>query len=252
MSEKKIWQELKSLVAFDRALQTTEEQIAEHLSFVANNEELEDLLDKSINAFKKDAREKKKVVDSEELAAKELKEQEKHIKEALDKTTNNKEFKAITKELRAIGSNIIEQEDRLIDAWNKLEQAEKKFNEEFASYEEKLKKVQASTKEHRDKSVALQQELVTKEKERTALTSQIPQEALVQYNRMKNQVPDPIVPVTQNTCSSCFYNILKQDIARLRRSEMVHCMNCYRFLYFDDESTEQETPPQSTENQSQP
>ena len=260
MSEKKTWEELKKLVALDRDLREIEESITELLATIQNNEELEDLLDKSINAYKQDARNKKKLVDGEELAAQELKDKEKHIKETLEKTSNSKEYKAITKELRALGSKMIEQEDALMDAWSKLEQSEKKFAQELPEYEEKLEKVQGSTQASKEKVAAQKELFKTKKVARESYSLKIPKEALVQYNRMRNKVEDPIVHVIQNTCSSCFYNILKQDLLRLKHSEMVHCMNCYRFLYFEEEETPQPTEEKAQEkvetktenNQSQP
>jgi predicted nucleic acid-binding Zn-ribbon protein len=56
---------------------------------------------------------------------------------------------------------------------------------------------------------------------------------------MKNKVPDPIVPLKNGTCSSCFYPVLPQEILRIKRNALLHCMSCYRLLYYDATLQEQ-------------
>jgi predicted nucleic acid-binding Zn-ribbon protein len=47
---------------------------------------------------------------------------------------------------------------------------------------------------------------------------------------------DPIVPVHGTSCSSCFYTIIKQDYANLKKVGMLPCRNCYRLLYLDTDT----------------
>ena len=156
----------------------------------------------------------------------------------LDQTVNAKEYKAITKEIRAIGSQIIEQEDLLLSAWNKLENAQKHYTSEKSSYEAKIQELHGIIHTLEEKIKASQERIKVRQQERISLTQKIPKESLQQYERMKHQVDDPIVPVVQNSCSACFYNILFQDLGKLKKSNIVHCKNCYRFLYYDEQENQ--------------
>jgi predicted nucleic acid-binding Zn-ribbon protein len=51
---------------------------------------------------------------------------------------------------------------------------------------------------------------------------------------MKGSVPDPIVPVISECCSACYYSVLHQDMVKLKRSGVLLCRSCYRFLYYDE------------------
>ena len=52
---------------------------------------------------------------------------------------------------------------------------------------------------------------------------------------MRRKVADPIVPVLGASCSACYYAILRQDLTKLKKSGVLPCRNCYRFLYYDIE-----------------
>ena len=59
----------------------------------------------------------------------------------------------------------------------------------------------------------------------------VPEEWLEKYTIMKAQVSDPVVPITQETCSACFYALTNQDIICARRGRLLQCKGCYRLLY---------------------
>ncbi len=71
--------------------------------------------------------------------------------------------------------------------------------------------------------------------ERKSISDKIPADWLAKYERMKHNVDDPIVPVINGSCSACYYTVLYQDLLKLKKSGVLPCRNCYRFLYYDED-----------------
>ena len=65
------------------------------------------------------------------------------------------------------------------------------------------------------------------------------EEWLNKYERMIHRVSDPIVPVMEESCSACYYAILRQDLQKLKKSGVLPCRNCYRLLYYDEKEEEE-------------
>ena len=75
--------------------------------------------------------------------------------------------------------------------------------------------------------------VVQVEKEKHEAT--IPDEWLAKYQRMRNKVQNPIVPVINKSCSACYYSVPPQDMMRLKNRALLYCRSCYRLLYHDQE-----------------
>lgn len=71
--------------------------------------------------------------------------------------------------------------------------------------------------------------------EQESIVSTITPEWLAKYQEMKTHVADPIAPVIRDACGSCFYEVLAQDLVRLKKNAILPCQSCFRLLYCDTE-----------------
>lgn len=101
------------------------------------------------------------------------------------------------------------------------------------------------TKRDRSKLEALKQELAVAKMRETQHTSEqgsivstITPEWYAKYQEMKTHVADPITPVMQNSCGSCFSEVLAKDLVRLKNNAILPCHGCFRLLYYDPEETQ--------------
>ena len=97
----------------------------------------------------------------------------------------------------------------------------------------------------KEKKSQLLQELQTNQEKRQAVlekmahyevtrhdhTKDVPQEWLDKYNRMRNTVSNPVVPVVSGTCGGCSYLLTTQTLLSLGQNKMIQCSGCYRLLY---------------------
>ena len=54
------------------------------------------------------------------------------------------------------------------------------------------------------------------------------------YERMKGRVYDPVVPMSQDSCSVCFYGLTPRDLQMLKQNGLLQCKDCFRLLYLED------------------
>ncbi|MFH1832485.1 MAG: hypothetical protein ABH827_06865 [bacterium] len=241
METKAPWENLKALVSSDKGLFEKKESIKNTTYVITRNQSLITQLHALIEEKKQFCEKQRKNVSQQEKFAQEIKERENISRKHLDKASNQKEYVATEKELASISKELTEQEDALISSWGHLEQAEKKYAQE---QEQNTLKIEELNKEIETKTEIIKTEEIALgllEEQRLTAIKHIPADWLIRYERMKNSVPDPIVPMINNSCSACFYSVLQQDLYRLKKSELLHCRSCYRFLYYDAEEEKEST-----------
>lgn len=230
-----LWKNLKILVDVDQKLEDIKNKIQEAKKLLEHDQQEIPKLKVKIEEENQKLLQYRKNVDHQELIAKELKDKENQKRNQLENISNPKELSSLEKEIKALSKQINDQDDILMKTWHQLEEQKNKYE---ASKKEKENKIIQLTEglEIQQKSLAdfeSQKNIISKEKEEAKKI--VPEEWLLKYERMKNRVSDPIVPVLGTTCSSCFYTILRQDLSKLKKSGVLLCRNCYRFLYYPEE-----------------
>lgn len=228
-----LWKNLKNLVLVDKELNEII-SIKNKINQIIKKDKIEiPQLENQISDLEKLVFDKKKNIALIELEAKALNEREISNKAKLEKVKNPKEYSAIEKELKSIELKSLEHDNILEKEWL-----------EFESLENDLKNLKNETLEkikQRKEGILVQEEALKEqcskhdalELKRKEYATLIPAEWLNKYERMRHKVPNPIVPVINSVCSSCYYTILRQDLAKLKQSGVLLCRNCYRFLYYD-------------------
>ncbi len=234
-----LWKNLKYLVTIDKQIDELGKNISKTKTILDQDKLDIPKLEKIIKQYQADYAEKNKLVTQEEITSKELKEKEKKERELLEKSANEKEYKALERGLKQVLYKRKKQDDVLINAWHLFEEAKNNIDVEKPKNEEQIinlkKGIDVQTKAIED-SKNQQNELIT---QRKVAEGTIPQEWLDKYERMRHKVEDPIVPVLGESCSACYYSILRQDLSKLKKAGVLPCRNCYRFLYYDKSEEEE-------------
>jgi predicted nucleic acid-binding Zn-ribbon protein len=241
MSKESLCENLKKLVQCDNRIFAIKKSINKTQKMLEKNYIAIKKLDESLQEKQKQCRIEKKAVDLAELQASELKQLEESKKKVLEGISNVVEYEAIEKELLNITNKIMKQDDILISVWSKFNAAEKLYETTKAFSEKRKLALEEEITQKNEEIKELREQFIAEEKQRPQLAAAIPSEWINQYERMKNTVFDPIVPVLQNSCSACYYIILLQDLSKLKKSGILLCRNCYRFLYYDPEEEKNST-----------
>ncbi len=66
---------------------------------------------------------------------------------------------------------------------------------------------------------------------RDELELTVDQELLSRYETMKKKIPNPAVPLLNESCSGCFYSLTPAELNPLRQVKLGVCKGCYRTIY---------------------
>jgi len=235
MTGKVLWQGIKALVVCDKNITNVEEEIvATQKNFAAFDKQI-DLIKKALEDNKHQLTQGQKKLDFYELQAQTLQDNEVAKRTQLDNIKNQKEYKALEKEISSLSTQRKDLDDLMLRTYHQMELEKNKTAKEKELNEQKNEQLTLDIEALKLLLVTLEEKLISARNERKALAEKIPADWLSRYERMKNNVANPIVSVINECCSSCFYSILYQDMVKLKKSGLLPCRNCYRFLYYDEE-----------------
>lgn len=229
---------LIELVQFDQATHAIKkniEDINQELNALHRDEQK---LQQDLNAEKRAFADARKLVDEKELHAKELDEKESRAKERLDSAAGHREYEALKSEVTQLKTAQHDIEPVILDAWNQLDAAEKSYKEMQKKYDLGSADIHAAMVDAQKRIETLKSELSERGAGHDQKAAHVPAEWIEKYRSMGSHVSDPVVPIVGNACSGCFYQLINQDLLRLRRGALLLCKGCFRFLY-DQQAMEQ-------------
>lgn len=186
----------------------------------------------SLESSKLHLKDAEKEVHLQELRMKDLNDKEKSKRALMsDLASNQKEYQALKRELETIKRAQHGYENELINSWNKFEAAKKVYADLDSQVNSKLAEIDKLIEDHKKELLDIDGSLKGRETDRTAKTVGIPAEWLDRYNMMSHQVPDPVVPLENSSCSACFTDLPRQDILALQKNKMLQCKGCFRLIY---------------------
>jgi len=231
MSEQRPFDYFIDLINFDQKLHLCELDIKKQEQEIVQLQDQKKSLDLELHKAKNELHDAKKLVDEKELEMKELEMRESDKKKRMDRVSNQKEYQSIKHELGTITSSQLALEDSLIAAWNQFEIAQNKFDKHESEYAQAVNDLDAQIIQQKVVLKELQEQLSEKKKIRSSKEESVPEEWLEKYMIMRARVSDPVVPVVDGSCVSCFNPVTGQDIISINRNKLLQCKGCYRFLY---------------------
>ncbi len=230
-----LWQKFKQLGLLDKQILSLVEtqadasaQIQEKRKTIVANEEL---LNRMTTAYKKIAhevslREADIAAALAKIAAKE---------KQLEDVTNPKQQVALEHDVASLKKSCNELEDRCLEQLTELDSHTNFMKHDAPALQQQIMQL-------REEIVAIERALQTTQE--TSARSKIDQDAIIstitpewfaKYQEMKTHIADPIAPVIRDTCGGCFYEVLAQDLVRLKKNAILPCQSCFRLLYCDVE-----------------
>ena len=233
MTGKSLWQQIKDVVDCDKKITGLVEDIKNITKTLDQDRVKLTNYQVNLDASNKALFMMQKNVQLQEFDSKELKSLEDRKRKQLDNAKGQKEYKGLEREIERVQDQRTQIEELVVKQWyevDRLKAEVKNLSDNQKTYQAQL------TKDIENKEASLKQ-LETKhlefKQERSLTIVKLPAEWISKYERMKESVADPIVPVVNDNCSSCYYSILHQDLSKLRKAQVLICRSCYRFLYYD-------------------
>jgi len=223
------------LVSFDQRLVVLDHEIREL------KKSLQDLVQgarkaaENLTSLERQVRDQTNVVRAQELRMKEIDQRESDVKKHLKTVGSPREYDALKRELLQINDQQQACEKEVVEAWGVLEGITKKLHEQKSHALSSGPAAQEHMNVLEQKIESLTELYKKTRDERVFLLSAVPQDVVNNYEHMRGNVDNPVVPVVSDVCSACFYSIPKQDLSQLQRGGIVPCKNCYRLVYFAQE-----------------
>ncbi len=234
------FQRFIDLITYDQQVHVFEKELKALESDVSNLEQQRKTYAHDVEKAHASVVAAKKEVDAQELEMKALDTAEKEAQKKLDNAQTQKEYLALKKEVENLKKQQHEFEDTLIQTWNVLEHADREHQAKQRVYDEKSATFNTAIDEKVTKITQVRVQIDQMNKEREAKLVGVPAEWLEKYAMMRSRIPNPVVPVVNDSCSACFYRIPQQDLMALRRRKLLQCRDCYRFLYLPESQLEPE------------
>lgn len=219
------------LIQLDQRIEARNKECQKFIKQLKELQEQDKVQSDAVQLLKHETAHAQKAVDAFELEMKTLDAAEKEKKHRLDNVTNHKEYQSLKHEIDELKKKQHALEEELLAAWHKLEQKKSLLQEKQDTFNkmhgEIQERIAAITQQHD----VCKLEVDTLVAQRPAKEEGVPAEWLDKYLMMRAQVPDPVVPVINGSCSACFYKVNEQDLLLLKHKKLLQCKDCYRFLY---------------------
>lgn len=225
------FQKLLALVALDAAIMAKQTECGAVQKMIDHEYQALDELEKLRRQHTAGVDEARAVVDEYEKSMQSLQQRESKKKKLIDVSNNLKEFNSAKAELATVQEELVAQEEALLEAWNRLEAAQKTLAMFNATYQARYDEIQTKITELGKKIAEIESAITTIQSGRPACLAQVPAEWLAQYNQMHTQVADPVAPLIDDACSVCFNPVPTQFIGRIAKGAILPCKGCYRLLY---------------------
>ena len=205
-------------------------------------EELEKL-DKEFIAFEEGI--KKNKVKYDELKSRHVENENKikkindgivKTKERMLEVKNNKEYQAMLKEIETAESSRGEVETAIISLLEELDKLSALVKKDEEILKQNKNKYEQEKKTIEDDLNAVDTDVADWEQKRIELQKIIPDELMLQYERIKKRNKGiGVTSVWKAVCNGCHMNIPPQLYNEVQRSdELFSCPNCNRIIYFQD------------------
>ncbi len=235
MTRKSLWQHIKELVECDKKIITIQEDIQHVKHGLADDQRLTTQHEAALGEKQRLVHTLQKDLKLKELAATELKGQEDRKRTQRDLANDQKIYMALEREIAGLARERAKADEELLKQLYQLDALQKELAQILEQQTDQAKVLQHDIIIKRENLAHLEQKLEQLIALRLTIVPNIQPEWYAQYERMKHSVPDPIAPVINTGCGSCFYNVLHHDMAKLKQGEVMVCRNCYRFIYYNEE-----------------
>jgi predicted nucleic acid-binding Zn-ribbon protein len=173
----------------------------------------------------------RKQIDSVELELKVLGEKLREKASKIQRAASPKEFFSLEHEMKDLEKKQVPLEEQGLLLLEQLEEAQKAYDT-IKAREPEERTLLEKRREDLTKDRLLGEQLIRAYTEQKIKDAQVVQpDLLSRYKDMKLRVANPVIPLVNRSCSSCFYAVSQPDIIEASHGKLVTCRDCYRLLY---------------------
>jgi predicted nucleic acid-binding Zn-ribbon protein len=154
------------------------------------------------------------------------------IKKAISETTSAKDIKILQKELAAIAKPRERAEESLMEALNRVDNANRLNKENEIKVNLLITDIEQKISEAQQNLAANQQRLVEFKNVELEMSHGVPQQWLDLYQRIRKFIADPVSRLVGGSCNACGHTMTTHEVMTLQKLRVVQCPECYRVLYY--------------------
>jgi predicted nucleic acid-binding Zn-ribbon protein len=150
---------------------------------------------------------------------------------------NQKEYNALSREVKLGKKVAAEIEEAILEFMSQLEALKKTLERKENEYAECEATLLAKKAEAEQVTARSQEALTALKAEREKVTAQVESDFLKKYRTLKQARGNAVAEMQNGTCTGCHMAIPPQlNIRILKQEEMITCPNCHRILYVKPEN----------------
>ncbi len=163
---------------------------------------------------------------------------------------NNREYRAVLKEIDDLKRMNFELEDEIIEVMERLETREAEQTERRRRLDEIKVELEENKQTILDRVAECQRQLAAMAGEREEIRAAIDPEILAHYDQIAYARGGlALAPIKGGTCQACFMNLTPQQYQILQHMErLMTCPSCHRLIYWAEH--EAFAPPEEPESES--
>lgn len=167
-----------------------------------------------------------------ELELQQFAEREDSVKKAISESASSKDIKILQKELLAIAKPRERIEDSLMEALNRVENANRIYKENETKVDILKSDIDNKIIEAQKNLAETQDNLAQFKNLELQMSQGIPQQWLDLYQRIRKFLKDPVSRLLGNSCSACGHTMTTHEVMTLHKLRVIQCPECYRVLYY--------------------
>ena len=147
---------------------------------------------------------------------------------------DNREYKALLKEIKDLESSISSKEDQILNCMETIDRLEAEVKELAKELEKRKKKLVADKEQVNLQSLQVDDRLAKLEMLQQEVRAKLDEAIMKRYDFLLEKRGDIAIAAVQNgICQVCHLNIPPQKFIELQRDEAIHtCPHCQRFVYW--------------------
>lgn len=157
-----------------------------------------------------------------------------HLNRSLDQSTHHKEYEDLHKKIQHATMQQEQLENELVQAWAKRDEMNRAFQHHEVWYQEQVVKLNQQIADEKMMMSDLESQIMRKQQAMQEMRLSVSPRLLGWFERMHDQIAQPVVLAVGGVCQGCFNGIPDKDMMRLKKGAFIMCKACYRCLYVKD------------------
>ncbi len=146
-----------------------------------------------------------------------------------------KEMEHLREQIRLLRAKMDKLAEESLSLMEEAERDEVRLQEEAEGHRQRLARLDEEMGRVRERVEALQDQHAQQVEQMKGWANKLPPHIMEHYRRLREQLPNPLVPVESGSCGGCRLKLSETRLERVRAGrEVVMCENCSRFMFWPE------------------